>query len=256
MMRMTFFLITLLWFASPSATANDSPVAEQYEALLSEFKEEGVARSFSKRFLQLAEQHPEDQAAADALLWVVSNVRGKSDTTRALEMLAEHHLDSEKLGPAGQVIVTSRSIAAEKLLRGILEKNPHKKVRAQACFYLASLLDLHASLVQQLKARPNLAPRVRQYYGKDYGEHLISLRPAALDEQRVHVYQQLLDRFPDVEMQDGTMGEIAERMLFRIRHLEVGKVAPEIEGEDIHGKQFKLSDYRGKIVMLTFWGHW
>jgi peroxiredoxin len=35
-----------------------------------------------------------------------------------------------------------------------------------------------------------------------------------------------------------------------------GQPAPEIEGEDIDGKSFKLSDYRGKVVMLDFWGNW
>ncbi len=35
--------------------------------------------------------------------------------------------------------------------------------------------------------------------------------------------------------------------------LAVGKPAPEIEGEDIDGKTFKLSDYRGKVVLLDFW---
>jgi peroxiredoxin len=38
--------------------------------------------------------------------------------------------------------------------------------------------------------------------------------------------------------------------------LEVGKHAPEIEGEDLDVKEFKLSDYRGKVVLLDFWGHW
>ena len=36
----------------------------------------------------------------------------------------------------------------------------------------------------------------------------------------------------------------------------VGKPAPEIEGEDADGVRFKLSDYRGKVVLLDFWGHW
>ena len=35
-----------------------------------------------------------------------------------------------------------------------------------------------------------------------------------------------------------------------------GQEAPEIEGEDIDGKKFKLSEYRGKVVVLDFWGHW
>ena len=38
--------------------------------------------------------------------------------------------------------------------------------------------------------------------------------------------------------------------------LAVGKVAPDIEGEDIGGTKFKLSEYRGKVVVLDFWGHW
>jgi peroxiredoxin len=38
--------------------------------------------------------------------------------------------------------------------------------------------------------------------------------------------------------------------------LAVGKVAPDIEGEDLAGVPFKLSDYRGKVVMLDFWGDW
>ena len=38
--------------------------------------------------------------------------------------------------------------------------------------------------------------------------------------------------------------------------LKVGKPAPEIQAEDIDGQGFKLSDYRGKVVLLDFWGHW
>jgi hypothetical protein len=37
---------------------------------------------------------------------------------------------------------------------------------------------------------------------------------------------------------------------------DVGAIAPDIEGRDIDGKLFKLSDYHGKVIMLDFWGHW
>ncbi len=37
---------------------------------------------------------------------------------------------------------------------------------------------------------------------------------------------------------------------------EVGDLAPEIEGEDVTGAAFRLSDYRGKVVVLDFWGDW
>ena len=38
--------------------------------------------------------------------------------------------------------------------------------------------------------------------------------------------------------------------------LVVGKPAPEIDGVDLDGKPLKLSSYRGKAVVLVFWGSW
>ena len=36
----------------------------------------------------------------------------------------------------------------------------------------------------------------------------------------------------------------------------IGQMAPQISGEDVDGVAFKLSDYRGKVVVLDFWGFW
>ena len=36
----------------------------------------------------------------------------------------------------------------------------------------------------------------------------------------------------------------------------VGQLAPEIAGDDVDGVPFRLSDYRGRVVVLDFWGHW
>jgi peroxiredoxin len=35
--------------------------------------------------------------------------------------------------------------------------------------------------------------------------------------------------------------------------LRAGRPAPEIEGVDADGRTFRLSDYRGKVVLLHFW---
>jgi peroxiredoxin len=43
---------------------------------------------------------------------------------------------------------------------------------------------------------------------------------------------------------------------FMIKSLSVGRVAPEIAGEDLDGQPFRLSDYRGQIVTLIFSGNW
>jgi len=36
----------------------------------------------------------------------------------------------------------------------------------------------------------------------------------------------------------------------------IGEMAPEIEGVDLDGVEFKLSDYRGQVIMLDFYGDW
>ncbi len=36
----------------------------------------------------------------------------------------------------------------------------------------------------------------------------------------------------------------------------VGNPAPPTHGTDADGVAFQLSDYRGKVVMLDFWGNW
>ena len=51
----------------------------------------------------------------------------------------------------------------------------------------------------------------------------------------------------------GTVGSVAKRELFDIRHLSVGKPVPDVEGEDQDGQKFKISDYKGKVVLLDFW---
>ena len=36
----------------------------------------------------------------------------------------------------------------------------------------------------------------------------------------------------------------------------LGKPAPELVGEDLAGKPMKLSDFRGKVVLVSFWATW
>jgi len=63
--------------------------------------------------------------------------------------------------------------------------------------------------------------------------------------------------YADVKAMDGkTYTEKLEPWLFELGHVLVGHLAPEIEAEDLSGVAFKLSDYRGKVVLLDFWGNW
>lgn len=38
--------------------------------------------------------------------------------------------------------------------------------------------------------------------------------------------------------------------------LKVGDEAPDFLGRDIHGKSIRLADYRGKVVIVSFWASW
>ena len=48
----------------------------------------------------------------------------------------------------------------------------------------------------------------------------------------------------------------AEQSVFKLTRLQEGMVAPDIVGDDLDGMEFKLSDYRGKVVVIDFWGDW
>jgi hypothetical protein len=239
-----------------AAQQNPASPADQYRRLVEEYEAGAEPRDLAERFFQLAEQHRTDPVAVDALVWVLSKLRNRPEATRALKMLAKDHLQDEKLASACSQIARTPSLASEKLLRAALGKSSHEQVRAQACLHLAYLLEQRVTVLDQLQKQPELADRVLQYYGKEYGQYLKRVHREKLDKEREQVYERMLDSFADVPTRDGTMGEIAQKALFQIRHLSVGRVAPEIEAEDIFGKQFKLSEYRGKVVVLSFWGHW
>jgi hypothetical protein len=183
-------------------------------------------QKFAARFLKIAQDNPKDPAAVDALVWVCSRVPSGSESEKAADILMRDHLQSDKLG--GAIGFLGRSPAGEKHLRTILEKSPHHSVQGMACYNLA----------QNLKSRANRG-----------GNEEMSKEAETL-------FERVAKDFADVKLGNRTLGAVAEGELFEVRNLSVGKVAPEIEAEDIDGVKFKLSDYRGKVVMIDFWGHW
>lgn len=41
-----------------------------------------------------------------------------------------------------------------------------------------------------------------------------------------------------------------------IGQIKIGSQAPNFDGKTIKGKEIKLSDYRGKVVLIDFWASW
>lgn len=48
----------------------------------------------------------------------------------------------------------------------------------------------------------------------------------------------------------------AQGKLYRFTELVIGKPAPDFEAVDADGNPFRLSDYKGKVTVLDFWGFW
>jgi cytochrome oxidase Cu insertion factor (SCO1/SenC/PrrC family) len=107
-----------------------------------------------------------------------------------------------------------------------------------------------------LKDLPAVARRYEGLYGKNYLDTLRRQDRARAVAEVEAVFEQAAAKFGDVKLPfGGTVGDSAKIELFAIRYLAVGKVALEIEGPDQDGKRFKLSDYKGKVVLLYFWQH-
>src|SRR5947208_9621182 len=216
--------------------------------------------------LALAEKNPADPQALDALVQVVSQEYwlenyslqagfGKDDPqAKAIELMLEHHLQSDKLSEACRRVQFCFRQECETFLRTVLEKSPHREVQGTACLRLAQFLVNRREKIGLLKDQPELTTRYEGLYGKDYIDRLRRQdRDEAIKEAETF-YERADKEISDVKVPwGGTVGEVARTELFEMRNLAVGKTAPEIASEDQDGKSFKLSDYRGKVVLLYFW---
>src|SRR5262249_2849225 len=142
----------------------------------------------------------------------------------------------------------------ETLLRTVMEKSPHKDVRGLASLRLAQFLIARTHRVELLAERPDMGTRYEGLFGKDYIAGLRRRDRAEAIKEAETAFETAAEKYADVKLLFG--GTVAERVkseLHEIRNLSVGKTPPDIAGEDQDGKKFKLSDYRGKVVLLYFW---
>jgi hypothetical protein len=135
----------------------------------------------------------------------------------AIEGLAMHLQYSRALG---------RKASLDALTK-LKDGSPHAQVKAAAMYSLALvLMNEDAQGQDKAKARQMLADLQR-----DHG----ALRP---------------------EHEKLAYAELANRYLFELDNLQLHMLAPDFEAVDETGAKFKLSDYKGKVVVIDFWGMW
>ena len=75
--------------------------------------------------------------------------------------------------------------------------------------------------------------------------------------RRLKLIKSAIINSADVKLIEGvSVGDVAMEELYKIQHLSKGRPAPAIQGVDSSGRNVKLSDYKGRVVMLVFWSSW
>jgi hypothetical protein len=276
-----------------AAWAQDAPpsFAERYHALLKEdrgkapsFREATTAEerraalehmdALAPRLLDLIEQEPANPLALEALVEVVRTVNAVDSLTqvtwetddpspprvdadrsadRAVVLLREH-LQSAELGPLCLRMSYGLRRQFERFLRAALATNPQREVQALTCLSLAQFLNSRLHRFERIDDRPAFAERFTSLLGKTDFDELVRQDRAAARAEIEALFERAAETYGDVaHPYGGTIGEKARAELFEIRELSVGRTAPDIEGVDQHGQRFKLSDSRGKVVLLDFW---
>jgi thiol-disulfide isomerase/thioredoxin len=231
---------------------------------------------FVPRFIKLAETNPDDPAAIDALLWVtdlpIQRVVIIQELLplygRAVDLLLERdRIDDRRVGLACLRGLRYDCPPSERFLRIAIVKSRNREVRGRAYMALGRLL--RAKRIVALShaydegGKSPLPPLIAKRIDPSYVKYIREAEPGALYTEIEALFERAAKDYGDViydpsrtDRAQRTIADVAGSELDELRHLSVGKVAPEIEGESVDGKLLKLSDYRGKVVVLSFWASW
>jgi thiol-disulfide isomerase/thioredoxin len=217
------------------------------------------AAALARRALALAEAHPDAPEALEALIWILDQVKTADECDAAYDLMARRHLDKDSLLPIIRTAWNEAPSTAhvEAFLRAAVERSPNLKVKSLSCFSLGRHQQELAWFARVLN-HPIRGKRIEEQLGPEKSHRLRSIKPEALEREAEALFERTIKEYADVRpMKDfPPLGEQAEAALFQMRNLEIGCTVPEIGGEDVDGKPMKLSDYRGKVVVITFWATW
>lgn len=211
-----------------STTDSDERQKIQDEFLA--FREKGSAK-----IAEIAEAKAEEPGALNGLVFVYLTQRKES----ALEAIKKHHVKNEKIGPYCVLFAKFGMNDFSDFISEVAEKNKGKEASALAKASKA-LLD------KTMTDRNQLASEDEK---KKVESELESTVELAVKD------------FPDVKIafmgqEMGTVKTLLGGTLFELRHLSIGKEIADLAGPDMDGEEFKLSDYRGKVVLVDFWAFW
>lgn len=262
--------------AKPAPDVTDARVRaidDEYQAAVRRLYEPGPDQDDPKRVEEclatrkmlvdraegLVRDHRGEPVAVDALTWILRGAAPNSDErVRALEELRREYAASGRIAEAVRRAPRGDgkdSLAAERFLREVIARNPDRRAVGFARFGLAEILEGRADLVHEVDT---ISTTFQVGVGAEAFRAMTSRPADDLAREAERLYGIVAADYADLDSirRGKTLGEVAEGRAFKLRNLSVGRVAPEIAGEDVDGKPLKLSDYRGKVVVLSFTGLW
>jgi hypothetical protein len=195
----------------------DAETAEQRAQLMAKAPNH---MEFIRAAMDLFRGHESDEAYIEMATWVLRTTDDDAAIAEVLKNVKTYQLDNGQIVSFLQVAISQKTPLATKFVTTLADQG-----------------DSPASMVARLVTIAILSPET--------------------DQQRVIQLLESVANYDGEIVFEGTdFKAIAAGQLFSLTRLQIGAEAPEIEGEDLDGITFKLSDYRGKVVMLDFWGHW
>jgi thiol-disulfide isomerase/thioredoxin len=224
--------------------------------------------NYASKLAAFAEVAEAKQDGFDAICEVldIGNSVGEFDQElfvhyeRSIDLLLEYHNDKD-LRPLCSRVRMSK--ASERFLTHLAENAERRETRAAACFNLGKLYAEKRELLSDDSWAKRAPVGIFAEYNKERcakyfapfleGESADNLYIAAN-----RCFDRVTHEYSDIEDLSGgtTLGERARRMSYELKHLTVGGSAPEIEGGDLQAAPMKLSESRGKVVLLVFWASW
>ncbi|WP_165233738.1 TlpA family protein disulfide reductase [Aquisphaera insulae] len=202
------------------------------------FSETPPAR-FAARFLEFAEKNPADPSAFDALgRAIMGSYENPEIRARTLERLRTSYIADSRMKQLVGPLVISQDDETERFIYELIARNPDREVRIVA--YKA--LIRRAEKAIETAARLNADASLRADVAANEGEKYLAAALARGDRSKAD-----LANFREIARD--LYGE-------RIPDLAIGKAAPELVGKTLDGRDVKLSDYRGKVVVLDIWATW
>ena len=209
----------------------------------------------------IIQENPADPAIVPAINWLLANNRTGENHVLLIEFLSTDFFESEHIAQVLPVLIHGYPDKPSlELVQRLSQHSPHKRVKTVATMASVKAQQTMVRFVDFLN-NPKWTERMKTFIDAPTLQYYQSAADRKFDFEST--LQQLIDQSGELNFGPSIVGQPAEPihqmardMLFSIQHLQVGKPAPNITGDDLDGVTFSLNDYRGKIVLLDFWGDW